>query len=80
MNVGTHNGTFHADEVLACTILDMLYGPISLVRTRDTTLLEECDVVVDVGVSTTVLSTLIIIKQIFKLHVNSVMYLTHQQG
>ena len=49
MKVGTHNGTFHADETLACTVLDMLYGPIHLVRTRDTALLEECDVVIDVG-------------------------------
>jgi uncharacterized UPF0160 family protein len=49
MKVGTHNGTFHADELVACAIIDMLHGPISLVRTRNTALLEECDLVIDVG-------------------------------
>ena len=49
MKVGTHNGTFHADELVACAIIDMLHGPISLVRTRDTAILNECDLVIDVG-------------------------------
>lgn len=49
MKVGTHNGVFHADELLACATIDMLHGPISLVRTRDTALLKECDLVIDVG-------------------------------
>ena len=49
MKVGTHNGTFHTDEVLACAIIDMLHGPIHLVRTRDVASLKDCDLVIDVG-------------------------------
>lgn len=47
--VGTHNGTFHADDVLAYVILDELYGPLELVRSRDKELLATCDLVFDVG-------------------------------
>ncbi|XP_076471968.1 MYG1 exonuclease-like isoform X2 [Babylonia areolata] len=49
--IGTHNGTFHCDEVLACFMLKQLpvYKDAEIVRTRDPKLLEECDVVVDVG-------------------------------
>ncbi|KAA0550031.1 MYG1 family protein [Bacillus sp. BGMRC 2118] len=47
--VGTHNGTFHADDVIAFVILDELYGPLELIRTRDKELLDTCDLVFDVG-------------------------------
>uniref|UniRef100_G3NUK3 Chromosome 12 open reading frame 10 n=1 Tax=Gasterosteus aculeatus TaxID=69293 RepID=G3NUK3_GASAC len=49
--IGTHNGTFHCDEVLACFFLRQLpeYKDAEIVRTRDPTKLSECDIVVDVG-------------------------------
>ncbi|KAM8916421.1 MYG1 exonuclease [Spinachia spinachia] len=49
--IGTHNGTFHCDEVLACFFLRQLpeYKDAEIIRTRDPTKLSECDIVVDVG-------------------------------
>lgn len=49
--IGTHNGKFHCDEVLACFLLKKLpeYVYSEIVRTRDQTVLDTCDVVVDVG-------------------------------
>ena len=51
LRICTHNGAFHADEVLACTMLKLLpeYKSAEIVRTRDQSLIDECDVVVDVG-------------------------------
>ena len=51
MKIGTHNGSFHADEVLACALLRVLprLKDAEIVRTRDPALLETCDIVVDVG-------------------------------
>jgi len=51
MNVITHNGQFHADDVLAVTILDKLFK-IKIVRTRDNKIINSNDdnnIVVDVG-------------------------------
>lgn len=48
---GTHDGTFHADEVTACALL-ILFGQIDkdkVVRTRDPQLLGTCEYVCDVG-------------------------------
>ena len=49
--IGTHDGTFHCDEVLACSLLKMLpeYKDAEIVRTRNPQLLAKCDIVVDVG-------------------------------
>ncbi|XP_067359628.1 UPF0160 protein MYG1, mitochondrial isoform X2 [Channa argus] len=49
--IGTHNGTFHCDEVLACFFLRQLpeYKDSEIIRTRDPALLANCDIVVDVG-------------------------------
>ncbi|CAM4680299.1 MYG1 exonuclease isoform X1 [Caretta caretta] len=49
--IGTHSGTFHCDEALACYLLRLLpqYRDAEIVRTREPQLLSECDVVVDVG-------------------------------
>ncbi|KAK5098301.1 hypothetical protein LTS08_006434 [Lithohypha guttulata] len=51
VNIGTHNGHFHADEALAVYMLRLLpeYSSASLVRTRDPSLLDQCHTVVDVG-------------------------------
>ncbi|XP_029358369.1 MYG1 exonuclease isoform X2 [Echeneis naucrates] len=49
--IGTHNGTFHCDEALACFLLRQLpeYKDAEVVRTRDPAQLAQCDIVVDVG-------------------------------
>ncbi|HWQ29582.1 MAG TPA: MYG1 family protein [Negativicutes bacterium] len=46
--MGTHDGRFHADEVMATAILRRLYD-VEVVRTRDTEVLKELDIVYDVG-------------------------------
>lgn len=48
IRVGTHNGKFHADEVMATAILKEIFD-IELVRTRDTDVLKDLDIVYDVG-------------------------------
>ncbi len=48
---GTHDGTFHADEVTACALLDLfdLIDAINIKRTRDPAVLSRCEFVCDVG-------------------------------
>lgn len=48
---GTHDGTFHADEVTACALLLLfnLIDPETVVRTRDLEILKNCEYVCDVG-------------------------------
>lgn len=50
-SVGTHDGTFHADEVTACALLVLfdLVDVDKIVRTRDQSLLDRCEYVCDVG-------------------------------
>lgn len=48
---GTHDGSFHADEVTACALL-LLFDQIDrnkIIRTRDNSKLGQCDFVCDVG-------------------------------
>lgn len=50
-SVGTHDGSFHADEVTACSLL-LLAGLVDrdkIVRTRDPEKLARCEYVCDVG-------------------------------
>ncbi|XP_045538166.1 MYG1 exonuclease [Papilio machaon] len=51
MKIGTHDGVFHCDEVLACCMLKLLpnFKDAEIVRTRDMEKLNTCDIVVDVG-------------------------------
>jgi len=51
ITIGTHDGTFHCDEVLACWMLKQLpkYKRAEILRSRDATKLSHCDIVVDVG-------------------------------
>lgn len=55
MVVGTHNGSFHCDEAMACAILFMAVpdltqdGKVDVVHTRDPAVLSKCAFVVDVG-------------------------------
>lgn len=50
-SLGTHDGSFHADEVTACALL-LLFNLIDqdkIIRTRDIDLLMRCEFVCDVG-------------------------------
>lgn len=50
-SLGTHDGTFHADEVTACALL-MLFDLVDedkIIRTRDLQQLSRCEYVCDVG-------------------------------
>ncbi len=50
MKVGTHSGTFHADDVLAFALIQRFVdSDAEVVRTRDRGLLDTCDIVIDVG-------------------------------
>lgn len=49
MRIGTHHGKFHADEVFAIAMLRQLDPSAQVIRSRDTTQLNTCDIVVDVG-------------------------------
>ena len=50
LSVGTHDGKFHADEVMACALLCKYHHlPVYVFRTRDPMLLTCCDALVDVG-------------------------------
>jgi len=51
VTIGTHNGSFHCDESLACSLLKLLprYKDASVIRSRDPEVLNTCTLVVDVG-------------------------------
>ena len=49
MSIVTHNGKFHADEVMATAVLMSLFPDAILVRTRDRKVIETADIAVDVG-------------------------------
>ena len=52
MKIGTHNGKFHCDEVVACMMLTRFTKEFKdgvIRRTRDLEVLNEQDIVVDVG-------------------------------
>jgi uncharacterized UPF0160 family protein len=49
--IGTHSGTFQADEAMGCFLLRQLptYRDAKIVRTRDPKVLDTLDIVIDVG-------------------------------
>ena len=49
MTIVTHNGKFHADEVLATAVLMTLFPHATLIRTRDRKVIESAEVAGDVG-------------------------------
>ncbi|QEC49290.1 MYG1 family protein [Baekduia soli] len=49
MQVVTHPGNFHADDVFAIAALRLAVGPLELVRSRDEAVVAAADVRVDVG-------------------------------
>ncbi len=49
MRIGTHDGSFHADDVLAVAILTTIYPNHQVVRSRDIDILNLMDILIDVG-------------------------------
>jgi uncharacterized UPF0160 family protein len=49
VTIGTHDGSFHCDDVLAVAILSTIYPNHQVVRSRDQDILDILDIVVDVG-------------------------------
>ena len=49
MQVATHPGNFHADDVFAIAVLALVHGELEIVRTRDPGLQAAADLRVDVG-------------------------------
>ena len=47
--LGTHSGKFHADDVMATAILNLLLGDTKVTRTRDENILKTLDFVYDIG-------------------------------
>ena len=47
--IATHNGNFHADDVLSIAALKSIFPSFKLIRTRDLELIARADIVVDVG-------------------------------
>lgn len=47
--IGTHDGTFHCDEVLGCSMLKLLSPQATVIRSRNEDILKTCDIVIDVG-------------------------------
>ncbi|ATX79629.1 Uncharacterized protein, UPF0160 family [Mariprofundus aestuarium] len=47
--IATHNGNFHADDVFTVAALKIIFPSLKLIRTRDAELIDEADIVVDVG-------------------------------
>ncbi len=49
MIIATHSGKFHADDVWAVTVLDIVFPGCALIRTRDPEKIRQADFAVDVG-------------------------------
>jgi uncharacterized UPF0160 family protein len=49
MKIITHSGSFQADDIFAVAILSLVVGEAEVVRTRDQTIVDTGDYVVDVG-------------------------------
>lgn len=49
MIIATHNGKFHADDVFGVSLLKQLYPDATVVRSRDESVLDSADIVLDVG-------------------------------
>lgn len=49
ITIATHNGNFHADDVFSIAALKHIFPSFNLVRTRDYNVMDEADLVIDVG-------------------------------
>jgi uncharacterized UPF0160 family protein len=49
MIASTHDGRFHADEIFALAVLNLVYPDLKIVRSRDENVYKNADIIVDVG-------------------------------
>lgn len=49
ITIATHNGNFHADDVFSIAALKYIFPTFELVRTRNLDVIQEADLVIDVG-------------------------------
>ena len=52
VSIGTHDGKFHTDELVAIALIAHCFGhqcKFQVIRSRDPKILEQCDIVLDVG-------------------------------
>ena len=51
LNIVTHDGTFHTDDVFACATLSLAFQgrEIEIIRSREQARIDTADIVVDVG-------------------------------
>jgi len=49
LTIATHDSEFHADEVVAVSLIKFVFGAIKVIRTREVKKLSKADIVVDVG-------------------------------
>ena len=49
MIASTHDGRFHADEIFALAVLNLIYPDLEIVRSRDENVYKNADIIVDVG-------------------------------
>jgi uncharacterized UPF0160 family protein len=49
ITIATHNGNFHADDVFSIAALNTIFPTFNLVRTRDLEVINNADLVIDVG-------------------------------
>ena len=49
MIASTHDGRFHADEIFALAVLNLIFPDLVIVRSRDENLYTNADIIVDVG-------------------------------
>lgn len=47
--MAVHNGIFHADDVFGVALMQSIYEDLEIIRTRDESKIQECDIVSDVG-------------------------------
>lgn len=47
--IGTHHGKFHSDDVFSVALLTSLYPDAKVIRSRDQAVLDELDLILDVG-------------------------------
>ena len=49
MIASTHDGRFHADEIFALAVLNLIFPDLEIVRSRDENVYKNADIIVDVG-------------------------------
>ena len=49
MNASTHDGRFHADEIFALAVLNIVFPGLEIVRSRDEKVYKNVDIIVDVS-------------------------------